>query len=366
MDNSGQLGFIRTFLGSILLFAVGPSIAHHSFATHYMMDELAQVTGSVTRVRLANPHSFFSLEIETADGETEQWDVEANSIPLLRRAGISPDSIAIGERMTFVGFRSRDPSKLVMFGLEAMRENGAKLFLGEEDLVAPSSIAFVRGIPSERQSLSEFVGVWERRYSADERINQEGDSPLPLNAAGLAARADYDPLNTPAMECIPPNLPSVFFLPYLMAVNLDGDRPLIRYEYQRLERELPLVEPEQVVSGLAQFGHSSAQFEDGVLLVETSGFPELRAGLASDWDANGLGMDIPSSTQKRVREEYTLSDDGRFLRLFYEVHDPVYLSEPYRREMHWERAPEGTTFVDFECDPAIASESTLHAVPDRP
>ena len=39
-------------------------------------------------------------------------------------------------------------------------------------------------------------------------------------------------------------------------------------------------------------------------MIESAGFPVLRAGLASGWEPNGNGADIPSSSSKRVVERY--------------------------------------------------------------
>ena len=49
---------LSTVAAWLLLHAGGVS-AHHSFVTHYDYDTEITVTGVVTEIRLASPHSFF-------------------------------------------------------------------------------------------------------------------------------------------------------------------------------------------------------------------------------------------------------------------------------------------------------------------
>ena len=83
--------------------------AHHSFATHYDYDREITVTGVVTDIRLANPHSFFEVDVTVEGGNIETWEIEGNSIPLLTRAGIAADTFQMGETVTVTGMLSRGP-----------------------------------------------------------------------------------------------------------------------------------------------------------------------------------------------------------------------------------------------------------------
>ena len=49
--------------------------AHHSFAVHFDPTGQAQIEGVVTSVRIRSPHSFVELDVRTADGNTERWEV---------------------------------------------------------------------------------------------------------------------------------------------------------------------------------------------------------------------------------------------------------------------------------------------------
>jgi hypothetical protein len=98
--------------------------AHHSFITHYVVDQSFQITGTIAEVRLRNPHSFYFLDVDAGNGQVERWELEAHSIALLRRMGVDAASVATGQKVTVVGMRSRDPAKKVMFANEFHLEGG--------------------------------------------------------------------------------------------------------------------------------------------------------------------------------------------------------------------------------------------------
>ena len=87
----------------------------------------------------------------------------------------------------------------------------------------------------------------------------------------------------------------------------------------------------------------------------------MSAGLASGWEPNGNGADIPSSSHKELIESYTVNEDGSVLTLEYTVTDPVYLTEPYTANVVWHRMPFDSAIYDFTCDAEIASRSTHNA-----
>jgi hypothetical protein len=164
------------------------------------------------------------------------------------------------------------------------------------------------------------------------------------------------------MHCIPPNLPSILFVPYLYDVRLNGDELLLHNEYYAIKRTVKLGSPDPDTS-TPEFGQRTARFEDGILIVESSEFPPNRAGLAASLEPNGNGFDVPSSDQKRFTERYTVNDDGGELTVEYTLEDPVYLSEPFASRIVFHRVPEDTPMFDFPCDADIATRSTLNAVP---
>jgi hypothetical protein len=354
----------RSAFRFLLVFSIaigGRAFAHHSFATHYYLDQLMEITGTVTELTLRNPHSFLMIDVTTAQGTVERWEVEAHAIPLMRRLGIGPDTIRLGDTLTVTGPTPRRTDKNVMFGGTLLLADGT-----EYPLLGALGTNLIRDLTQDSpivQSASDSIvekmsGRWGKITAGSGPV---GDSPMPLNAVGLDARAAYDPRNTPAMNCVPPNLPSLLYAPYLYEIRSDDSGTILYHEYQAISRRLSLGDGAVALTVPPAFGRRISRIEGDTLIVESTEFAADAAGLASDWDANGRGANIPSSDQKRLVENYTISDDGKILTLDYTVQDPVYLAEPYTDRMEWQRLREDAAIYEFECDTEIATRSTLNA-----
>ena len=336
------------------LVLAGQLSAHHSFATHYDTNNIIEITGVLSDVKMRNPHSFFEVDVTNADGATETWEVEAHAIPILRRLGISRDTFKVGDPVTIRGPRSRRPEKLLMFGAEITTASGESFEMLDSIRRAPEN-----AISDSREGVTgvdRLTGKW-LTYIQGQRV---ADSPMPLSDAGRKAREEFDPRINPASECVPPNLPSALMLPYIYQITRDGDTVLLFHEYSKIRR--PVILGSRVANITdPSFGGRIGRFEDGVLIVESSGFPAHGAGLASGWEPNGNGKDIPSSDQKRIVERYRVNEDGSKLILDYTVTDPVYLTESFSARVEWHRLPDDAPIHDFTCDAGIAKRSTENA-----
>ena len=336
--------------GAILLFAT-PVFAHHSFATHYDRQNIVEISGTLTDVKMRNPHSFFEVEVVTESGATETWEVEAHAVPILRRLGITRDTLKVGDAVTVRGPRSRRPEKLLLFGAQIQTASGEQFEMLDSIRRAPDY-----HVTDAREGLERLSGKW-MTYITGQRVT---DSPMPLNAAARQAREQFDARLNPSSRCIPMNLPSLLMLPYVYQITLDGDTVNILHEYSQIRRPVVLDNETPNVTD-PMFGVRTGRYEDGVLIIETGEFPAMSAGLASGWDPNGNGVDIPSSEQKRLVERYTVNEDGSQLVLEYTVTDPAYLSEPFSDRIVWHRMPPDSPIYDFECDADIALRSTRNA-----
>ena len=345
-----------------LCFQIRPVNAHHSFATHYSYDRDVVVTGVVTHVRLANPHSFFTVESTLENGHAESWEIEANAIPLLSRAGITRETFQVGDTLTITGMPSRDPERKLMFGKVAVKANGEEYFLirPDWDKAAPS-ITLVRG-ESHPLIPEDFAGIWRKVIRQGELTNQLGESPLPLNDEGAAARAAYNPLESQYKDCLSVDIPSLLHIPYLTEFRVDGDRIDIFYEYTSVLRQFVTDGRSRPVHETAQYGVSSARIVGDELTIVTDGFAPSQAGLATDFDPWGRGKSIPSSEHKRLTETYRLLNNKQILEATVVIEDSEYLSEPFEATLIWARQPEGTEIFDFNCELDVARKSTSNAV----
>ncbi|MDA0993274.1 MAG: DUF6152 family protein [Proteobacteria bacterium] len=349
--------FNRTLWVAGLLFTVNhTAYAHHSFATHYDANNVVEISGTLSAVKMRSPHSFFEVDVTRDNGATETWEVEAHAVPILRRLGINQDTLKVGDSVTIRGPRSRRPEKLLLFGARISTTSGEQFEMLDSIRKAPDNrISDTReGI----RGVDRLTGMW-MTFISGQRV---ADSPMPLNAAGILARDNFNAQFNSSSECVTPNLPSLLMIPYIYEITNYRNTITIFHEYGRLSRQVTLGSTEPNITD-PQFGQRTGRFENGVLVIESTGFPALTAGLASGWEPNGNGADIPSSDQKTLIERYTVNEDGSELTLDYTVSDPAYLTEPYSTQIVWYRIPDDSPIYEFDCDAEIASRSTQNAVP---
>jgi hypothetical protein len=105
---------LNVLLASVALFAVAiPSFAHHSFAAAYDTTNPITVKGVIVQVRLENPHSWFFLDVNGADGKLERWSFEAGTPSGMIRNGFKPGVIKAGTEVTIKGYHARDLTQKV-------------------------------------------------------------------------------------------------------------------------------------------------------------------------------------------------------------------------------------------------------------
>lgn len=92
-----------------------------------------RIEGTVTRVRLINPHAEMFVEAITDTGETERWAIESDSWNELRTLGCQQDTIMEGDHVAVVVSMSRHQETagrlrdLLFYGETS--DDSARLFL---------------------------------------------------------------------------------------------------------------------------------------------------------------------------------------------------------------------------------------------
>ena len=94
-------------LMTALTWLVLPAAAHHASAPFYDPENRVEFEGTVTRWVFRNPHAFLFLDVENDDGSVAEWQVELGAPVSIRRAGWTPDTLTIGQRVLVTGNRSR-------------------------------------------------------------------------------------------------------------------------------------------------------------------------------------------------------------------------------------------------------------------
>jgi hypothetical protein len=92
--------------------ASGRVWTHHSFTAAYDPTRRVQVEGVVKEFVWRNPHSFVRIDVTTAEGQTETWNLEWGSITQLSAAKypVTRTTLRAGDRIVAGGEPSRDPA----------------------------------------------------------------------------------------------------------------------------------------------------------------------------------------------------------------------------------------------------------------
>ena len=79
------------------------SLAHHSRASHYDMENRVTLSGTVTRMEWINPHSYVHLDVKGTAAAVDHWTVELYPTAMMVRLGIEKETIKIGDAITVHG-----------------------------------------------------------------------------------------------------------------------------------------------------------------------------------------------------------------------------------------------------------------------
>jgi hypothetical protein len=124
---------MRPLLAALLLAAAvvvssTRSFAHHSFAADFDADKPITLSGTVTKVEWANPHTWFFVDVKGADGTTTNWGFELAGPAQLVRIGWRRDSLKIGDAVTVEGRLARDGSHNANATYVVLAATGQRLF----------------------------------------------------------------------------------------------------------------------------------------------------------------------------------------------------------------------------------------------
>lgn len=97
-------GVVATGLFCAFL-AAAPARAHHSYAG-FSGNEPISVHGTITAVRLKNPHSWLFVETKDTAGKPVKWKFEAGRLSRLFQNGVKRGVIKAGDEVTIKGFRA--------------------------------------------------------------------------------------------------------------------------------------------------------------------------------------------------------------------------------------------------------------------
>ncbi len=114
--------------GMISIALAGRPLAHHSFAAEFDASKPVMLTGTVTKVEWANPHTWVFIDVKGQDGLIANWGLEMPGPAQLLRVGLKRDSLKVGDVVIVDARLARDGSNRANAQTITMAGSGQRLF----------------------------------------------------------------------------------------------------------------------------------------------------------------------------------------------------------------------------------------------
>jgi hypothetical protein len=115
-----MIGRSRLLAVCLSAMLAGPALAHHSIAL-YDTDNLATVTGVVTKIEWTSPHVFVYFAADE-NGASVDWSMELDPPVLLRRYGWSKETVNVGDTITCTGAPARSGAKTMRGAIVELKD----------------------------------------------------------------------------------------------------------------------------------------------------------------------------------------------------------------------------------------------------
>jgi len=328
-----------------VLVAFGLSLAGSGLRAHHSGSEYdrrtIEIEGRLVEVAWQNPHVHFLVRTTDPTGKVVTWDIEANSLSIMRRTDATPDNLKVGDTIKVAGSPSRQtPNR--MWAMHILAANGREIVLGpgipprwNTTAAGSKSTWFEGGAAADTKAgifrvwsvkFGEPGGLWRRDY--------------PLTEAARQAREAFNPLtDTVAPGCRPKGVPTIMEQPYPLEFVRKGNTILLRLEEYDTVRTIDMA-PGSRVDTLPKtlLGRSKGRWDGNTLVVTTTRI---------DWayfDPSG----VPLSPAATVEERFTPTPDGTRLSYTMTVTDPATFTQPVELKSSRVWRP-GETVKPYNC-----------------
>ncbi|HXD17931.1 MAG TPA: DUF6152 family protein [Vicinamibacterales bacterium] len=124
---------LASLTAAAALLAATPSSAHHSANAEFDTQKEMTITGTLTKLEVVNPHSWWHLEVKGADGKVTTWRLESNSPAGLIRLGVKVKTdVKVGDTYSFrISPAWKDPDGEKLGWMRAFTINGKEYVLTE-------------------------------------------------------------------------------------------------------------------------------------------------------------------------------------------------------------------------------------------
>jgi uncharacterized protein DUF6152 len=314
-----------------------PVLAHHSAAAFDGQKKIS-VTGKVVEYRYMNPHIYLTLEVTKDDGTKQRMEVEAGAASVLNALGFTKDKLKIGDIVTIAGSPSRREPDRLMLGRDMTKQ--------KDNSYVPLNISSRSIFEVKTDAVATSIaGTWFSPMSSFGAYNGTAGKWARTDQARAIGKQNADPKATTQKDCIPIGLPATMFYPVATTIDVQKDKVVIKVDWMDTTRTVYL-DGRKHPPASQQFlhGHSVGHWEGKTLVVETTNFTDHPMGLSTG---------VPSSSQKKLNERFTLNEDGKSLTYSGTVEDPVYLTQPAQWSGRLEYRP-GMPQSNQKCNVEVA------------
>ena len=334
----------------VVLLTASPSIlalGHHS-TNDFDRDTVLEFAGEVVRVQWYNPHVRMQIRVETDNGASEIWDMEAMDVNSLDRAGVPRDLVEVGQTVTIAGTpSSRRPRALLLTNL--MLPDGRELLTHVSGVPRWSEEA-IGDRTAVRGRAEEFIAPVDDIYRVwtTAQTNTPDIPEPPLTPAARAAYEDFDPLvDDPVLSCVAPGMPEAMTwigphpVEFVSAANGDIQIHVESDDVVRIVRMTADANTQGPPP--SPLGYSVGRWEGDTLVVTTTRI---------DWPyfkIRGL-VGAPQSDRIEIVERFELDRARGELTYNFTATDPVNYTRPITVERyHVWRYRLGTAINPYRC-----------------
>jgi hypothetical protein len=318
--------------------------AHHSQVGIFDSSRRVEVTGVIKSVSWRNPHGQIILEVTNDAGQIEEWDAETASISILRNRGVDGESIVVGERVTIAGAPSVRGRREILAS-NVLLPSDYEFTFGSPNVYFPAGRAGrIVGHRTISVNVAEATAradglfrVWSTIMS-DPAAFPMFKGGYPLNDAGRAVLAQWNPHDNELLKCGTKGTPLIMISPLPIEFVREGNDILLRMEEYDTQRVIHMSPDAAPPGEHTRYGFSRGRWEGATLVVETSHLA------AQYFDHEG----VPQSDQITIVERFMPS--AAYDRLDYRltVTDPVYFTEPFELTRYYVWKPENSVHP-YEC-----------------
>jgi len=98
---------VSTVILATVLLAGGAAFAHHSYAATYDTTKDVKLEGKLVQFIYRNPHTFVHVQATDEHGMSQRWAVEWAATNQLDRAGVTRDTLKVGDAVVVTIHPSR-------------------------------------------------------------------------------------------------------------------------------------------------------------------------------------------------------------------------------------------------------------------